>query len=180
MAYEQTEVQVEKSQGEIRKVLVAAGCTQFSFGEGVHDGRTWAAVEFVHTAHLVRIKVPLKEPTPQAISAKHTRSRNKTREQVKALMIEQEAKRIWRVLFHGLKARMISIDEGVETFLQAFMPHVVDPATDKTLWERFTPAFESGAMELGQPGLGTMEWTPRLAIEAPPDDDEITDAEIVG
>jgi hypothetical protein len=40
-------------------------------------------------------------------------------------MREQEARRIWRVMAWNLKARLISVEEGVETFAEAFLAHLV-------------------------------------------------------
>lgn len=79
------------------------------------------------------------------LSRKLTRTRSKTREELTWELREQEARRIWRVLHWGLKARMVSIDEGVETFEQAFLPHIVNPATDRTIFEDLA---SNGSIEL--------------------------------
>ena len=198
MAYESTEVPVEKSQGEIRRLLHANGAANFSFGEGVFDGTIWALVEFVHHDQLVRVRVPLKEPDPKVVAGKVQRAVSRSKAQIVDDMVEQEARRIWRVLFHGLKARLVSVDEGVETFEQAFLAHLVDPTTNRTLWESAKGLIEQGAMKRGGAG---MEFGPPQLGPAPlrviaPDastagnditdgdisanDDEVVDAEVVG
>jgi hypothetical protein len=183
-AYSSTEVQVEKSQGEIRKLLHAHGAANFSFGEGTFEGTLWALVEFVHHDQLVRVRVPLKEPDPKAVQAKVQRAISRTKAQIVDEMVEQEARRIWRVLFHGLKARLVSVEEGVETFEQAFLAHLVDPASGHTIWEKAKGLIESGAMRQGGPGFDM--GPPQLAagplhvVEEPGTDDDVIDAEVIG
>src|SRR3954470_15776624 len=113
MAYESTSVPVERSQGQIRKLLSGAGASRLAFGEERDDdGRRWAAVTFVLGSHGVRLPVPLKPVREKAVKAKHWRARTKTIDQVRDVLYEQEEKRIWRVLAWNLKARMVAVDEG--------------------------------------------------------------------
>lgn len=190
-AYSTTEVEVARSQGEIRKLLVANKATNFSFAEGLHDGGIWAAVDFVHEQSRVRMQVPLKEPSLAVINSKLSRTRTKNRAQIVDEMVEQEARRIWRVLFHGLKARLVSVDEGVETFEQAFLAHLVDPQTNQTLWEALKPGIDAGDMKVG--GAGVTVGPPQLgpaplrvvdpdtsAADADTTDDDVVEAEVIG
>lgn len=190
-AYATTEVQVERSQGEIRKLLISHDAGNFSFAEGTHDGAIWAAVEFVHQASRVRMQVPLKEPESAVINSKLSRTRSKTRAMIVAELVEQEARRIWRVLFHGLKARLVSVEEGVETFEQAFLAHLVDPQTGQTLWEAMKPVIEAGDMRVGGVGLtvGPAQLGPAslrvvnpgaVTTDADSSDSDVVDAEVVG
>lgn len=198
MAYETTEVQVDKSQADVRRLLREHGATNFSFGEGTFDGVVWALVEFVHHDQLVRIRVPLKMPDTQVVATKARRATSRTAAQIRDEMLEQEARRIWRVLLHGLKARLVSVQEGVETFEQAFLAHLVDPVTGRSLWESARGLIESGAMrlggvgiELGPPQLGPaplhVVGTPLGADDITADDTcstdvnpDVVDAEVVG
>lgn len=191
-AYATTEVQVERSQGEIRKLLVAHGASNFSFAEGIQDKTIWAAVEFVHGDSRVRMQVPLKEPELAVINSKLSRTRTKNRKQIVDELVEQEARRIWRVLFHGLKARLVSVEERVETFEQAFLAHLVDPVTGRTLWESMKPAIDAGVMKVGGAGLTVgppqLGPAPLRVVDSDTDaaadehtsDDEVVDAEVVG
>lgn len=157
MAYETTTVSVSSSQEHIRKVLRAHGAVRTAFGESYEDidddTAGHAAVEFVHQDTLVRVFAPLRRPTAKVIADKVNRSRTKDRATIEADLAEQEAKRIWRVLHWTIKARMEAVEEGLETFEQAFLPHIVDPASGQTLWERIQPVIETGALRLGGPGL---------------------------
>lgn len=154
MAYENTQVSVEKSQGEIRTLLNKHGASQFRMSEGTGpDGNWWVGVEFVHDDHLVRMAVPLKPPDENWLNGKVRRARTKTREDFLREHNEQEGKRIWRVILWSLKARLVSVEEGLETFEQAFLAHMVDPGTGRTVWDQIRPHVESGRMQMGGGGL---------------------------
>jgi len=149
MAYETTDVPVEKSQGQIRKLLTEAGASRLAFGEERdEDGRRWAAVTFVVGLLGVQLKVPLKQVSEKAVRDKHYRSRTKTIEQIRDVLYEQEERRIWRVLAWNLKARMVAVEEEVETFEEAFLAHLLDPRTGTTLYEQLA---ETGKIELEGP-----------------------------
>jgi len=172
MAYENTDVTVEKSQGELRKLLTKYGADRFTFGESIDlEGLRWVGVEFTHDGHLVRLVAPLKPADPKWVKQKVQRARTKTAADFEAEHTEQENRRIWRVVFWSLKSRMVAIEEGVETFEQAFLAHLVDPGTDRTLWQRLAPAVEAGAMKVGGRGLP--------ALGAGHTSDNVVDAEII-
>lgn len=132
MAYESTTVAVENSQAAIRKLLVGYGCEDFQFGESRRGEERIAAIGFRSGARAVRMRVTLKPPTPADVSKKLQRARSKTRENIMDEMFEQEARRIWRVLHWNLKTRMEAIAEGVETFEEAFLAHLLDERTGRT------------------------------------------------
>lgn len=153
MAYSNTQVTTEKSQGDIRGLLSKHGAERFSFSEGDYDGQWWVGVEFVHNNHLVRIAAPLKTLEERDLNGKVRRARTKTREDFIREHNEQEGRRIWRVIYWSLKSRMEAVEEGLETFEQAFLSHLVDPGTNQTLWNSIRPHVESGKMHIGARGL---------------------------
>lgn len=158
MAYEATTVPVERSQGEIRKLLIKAQVGQLAFGEDRDEtGQRWAAVTFRHGPYAVRMRVPLKVVDERAVGAKYMRARSKSRDEIRDALYEQEEKRIWRVMAWNLKARMVAVEEDVETFEQAFLPHLLNPQTGRTIYEQLA---EDGHVELP---------APLLALPAPPD-----------
>lgn len=151
MAYESTSVPVESSQGQIRRLLTEAGASRLAFGEERDDeGRRWAAVTFGIGAHGVRLRVPLKPVSERAVTDKYLRSRTKTKEEVRNVLYEQEERRIWRVLAWNLKARMVAVEEQVETFEEAFLAHLLDPRTGTTVYEQLA---HQGRVELERPLL---------------------------
>lgn len=154
MAYETTKVAVEKSQSEIRKLLRGYGAEGYRFGEDTQAGMTWASVEFVNQGYMVRMRVPLKPPEMEPLRKRAKNARTKTLEDIYEEAMDQEARRIWRVLFWNLKSRMEAVEEGVETFLEAFLAHVVNAATGRTVYEELS---SEGRVELTDP-------MPRLAL----------------
>lgn len=150
-AYATTTVPVERSQAEVRKLLTDYGASRFAFGEETDSaGVRWAAVQFAHGGHAVRMRVPHKPLDDKALAAKARRARTQTYAQFEAAAIEQEAKRIWRVIAWNLKARMVAVEEGVETFEEAFLAHLVNAQTGRTVYEELA---DSGRVELGTPLL---------------------------
>jgi predicted DNA-binding protein (UPF0278 family) len=96
------------------------------------------------------------------VGSKYRRARSRSRDEIRDQLYEQEERRIWRVLAWNLKARMVAVDEGLETFEEAFLPHLLDPRTNRTIYEHLA---EEGHIELP---------APLLALPAP------EDAEVVG
>lgn len=156
MAYEQTSVTVEKSQGDIRGLLSKYGAERFSFSEGESQGQWWVGVEFIHANHLVRIAAPLKAPDDDWLRAKVRRARTKSREEFVREHNDQEGRRIWRVIYWSLKARMEAVEEGLETFEEAFLSHIVDPGTGRTLWDGLRPHVEGGLLHIGGRGMAAL------------------------
>lgn len=155
MAYESTTVPVDKSQAGIRALLVKHGAEQFTFGEG-GGAAPWAGIEFAHGGLLVRMRAPLKVDEAQLATTweKHRRNNGKKTEiEWRRQHIEQEQKRIWRVLHWTMKARLEAVEEQVETFEQAFLAHIVDPATGQTLYQHLQPALDRGVFDVGGPGM---------------------------
>lgn len=142
-AYSGTEVPVSKSQEDLRKQLISSGAEQFSFGQG----SDWAGVEFVHAGHLVRLRCPVKPGNAAMVKAHHSS------EEKQRLADEREHARVWRVLVWSVKARLVAVDEGLESFEQAFLPHIVDPGSGRTLWETVRVEIEAGALRLDGGGL---------------------------
>jgi hypothetical protein len=155
MAYETTTVPVEKSQGEIRKLLSMHGASRFAFGEETDSaGVRWAMVQFGHQGLMVRMRVPHKPVDEKAIKSKASRARTKTADEFRYELEEQEAKRIWRVISWNLKARLVAVEEGVETFAEAFLAHLLDPHTNTTIYQQLA---DTGTVELGRPLAGLLE-----------------------
>jgi hypothetical protein len=153
VAYETTSVAVERSQAEIRKLMVAHGARSFSFSEGVGpEGLSWGVVEFVMHDQRVRLQVPIIPPTEAEVRARATKAKVALAK-MRANRHEYEAMRVWRVLFHAIKARLVGVEDGLETFEQAFLSHLVDPVSGRTVWEAARPAIEAGALKLNGPGL---------------------------
>ena len=103
---------------------------------------------------MVRMRVPHKPVDEKTIRSKVTRARSKTADDFRAELDEQEARRIWRVIAWNLKARLVAVEEGVETFAEAFLAHILDPRTNTTLYEQLA---DTGTIDLGRPIAGPLE-----------------------
>jgi hypothetical protein len=155
-AYASTSVPVDKSQGEIRLILRRFGAGNFTMGEG----DDWAGVEFVHQQMRVRIKATA---APYSLDAARSRKGSSHHKMLtEADWPEQEQKRIWRVLRWTLEARLVAVEEDLETFEQAFLPYIVDPATGQTVWEGVRELVESGVLLVGGPGMRALS-PPRVS-----------------
>lgn len=142
MAYaKETTVPVEKSRIEIEKLLDKFGCDQI--GMFRKEGR--AVVMFRAEDRTVRFVLPL----PSIDDYKHTetgRSRSAGSQQA---AFEQGSRSAWRALLLCIKAKLESIESGIETFEEAFLAHVLLPGQgNTTVGEWLTPQLEE-ATRLG-------------------------------
>lgn len=156
MPYETTKVPVSRSQEQIRALLRKHSAARIAFGESYDDaaGTGQAGVEFVHLDVLVRIYVPVRRPSAsEAIERNRASGRRQSQAKAVENAMENEECRIWRVLHWSIKARMEAVEAGIETFEQAFLAHVVDPSSGRTLWSIIEPAVKAGAFQVGGAGL---------------------------
>ena len=114
MAYEQTAVSVDKSQGAIRKLMITHGATNIAFASA-SDPRMegfQATVIFERPLILeskpygIRIAVPVKERKNEKLQ-------------------DQENRRVWRVLYHHMKAIFEAGDSGVIDIRELLLPFLV-------------------------------------------------------
>ena len=144
-----TDVPVERTRLELEKLLVAykARATAIFNSEGE------AAVCF--EMHERRVMFRLKMPSPRAREFTHKRV-NQSSEMVAlsasvaATRYRHACQRKWRALLLAIKAKLVSVDEGIETFEDAFMAHVVMP-DGQTVAEHVRPriasAYKEGKMQ---------------------------------
>lgn len=110
MAYaKSTKVPVDRTIGEIRKVLEKAGADGFAFAE--QGGCAYIIFKVKDRG----IKMFLRLPRPPEKTS--TEASKKTWEQIR--------KSKWRALLLCIKAKVESVESGIETFDEAFLPHIV-------------------------------------------------------
>jgi hypothetical protein len=154
-AYETTRVPVERSQAELRRLLARYNCQRLGFTEERDDdGQRWASVTFQIANNAIRMRVPLKLVSEHAVGSAFTRARTSTRDDIRDRLYEQEERRVWRVLAWNLKARLVAVDERLETFEEAFLAHIVDPRTNRTIYQQLA---QDGRVELPAPLLALTE-----------------------
>ncbi len=109
MAYEYTNVAPEKSQASIRKLLMSHGAINVSFASGTEPPQEgfMATVTLDTQPYVMKIVVPMH--------SQHDRPK----------VQDQETRRVWRVLFHHMKAVFEAADSGVIDIRELLLPFLV-------------------------------------------------------
>lgn len=97
-----TKVPVNQTRMEIETTLTRFGAASFAYASQPDK----ASILFEFAARRVRFDLPLPSDTTDAKTQKLHRER-------------------WRALFLSIKAKLVSVDTGIETFEEAFLAHVV-------------------------------------------------------
>lgn len=130
-----TTVSVQKSRVEIEQLLAKWKATRTA----TMVERDRAAVYFQMGVWHVQFTIPL--PTEaEAAKLKDGRSswKTATKEQ-QSRWLEQKQRERWRALLLAIKAKLISVENGVETFEEAFLAHLVLPS-GQTVGQTALPA----------------------------------------
>jgi hypothetical protein len=142
---EGTEVSVEKSKSEIEAILQKAGCDEFATGARP----TQAMIQFKLKGRVIRFLLPLPDRNDKkfVVCGQYGNRRRTPEMAYKAW--EQACREKWRALFLSIKAKLYSIETGIEQFDSAFMAQIVMP-NGKTMEELAVPmitqAYERGTM----------------------------------
>ncbi len=140
-----TTVPVERSKAEVERLLGKYGCAQFT--TGVDRVRLRAQVQFALEERIVRFLIQLPDPADDVYQL-YTDGRP-IPDGTRAKLLLQDERQRWRALFLSIKARLVSWDEHIETFEEAFMAHIVLP-NNKTVGSEVIPAivaaYETGTM----------------------------------
>ncbi len=144
----QTSVSPEKTKAEIEKVLVRFGASEFMSGWDRPKGL--AIIGFVVGGRMVRIRLNLPSVDDFRTSPKGRRRTGKVVEKE----YEQACRARWRSLLLVVKAKLVAVDDGIASFEEEFLAHLVLP-NDKTVGEFMVP-------QLNQIDVGKM---PRLLPE---------------
>jgi len=128
MAYEHTEVAVVKSHDGIRKLIMAHKGFGVAFiSERDPEGKLPSREGF-HAKVMIQGK-----PYEVRITANLKANR---------YGVEQEERRVWRVLFHHLKSVFEAADTGVMEFRELMMPYIVMP-DGGTIAEHILPQLDA-------------------------------------
>ena len=132
MAYaENTTVDVEKSIGELRALLRKNGADRIAHFEEP----TRLAVQFFLKDRMVRVSVLL--PDWKTIPSHNAQFKSRTDAQRQGIAQQKHRQRA-RALLLVVKAKLESVESGVETFEEAFLANVV-MADGKTVGEHTLP-----------------------------------------
>lgn len=137
-----TKVAVENSRAELERTLNRYGADAFSYGS---DGEQ-AIVAF--RAHGKHVKMALAYPPLEDFRWVANRSYTRTPAQQRSAR-EQRVRELWRALVLVVKAKLESVESGIESFEEAFLPYILLP-DGRTAGGFLTPqierAYETGEM----------------------------------
>jgi hypothetical protein len=146
----QSSVSAEKSKAEIEKTLQRFGADQF--GYGWEDMR--AIVVFRAKERTIRFVLELPDKNDPKFARTPT---GLVRSNPDAILKawEQETRSAWRALTLVIKSKLVAVEQGIVTFEQEFLAHIVLP-DGGTVGEWIAPqierSYESGDMPLALPG----------------------------
>lgn len=158
-----TDVPVEKTRIELERLLQVYKAKATGFFNSP-DG---AAVVFEMNERRILFRMRLPDPTAKEFTegrVNQTKAIRPASEAVARGRWERACRRRWRALLLSIKAKLVSVDEGIETFEDAFLAHVVMPdgstvgdnvrssiaSAYKT--NRMTPLLPGAAKQLPPPG----------------------------
>lgn len=153
MAYaESTTVSVAKTKGEIEDILVRHGADRFFSAS--EDGRAVVGFELSNRRMQFSLALPLFK---EFLLYTDQWGRQKERDAVKQRALwEQACRSQWRSLFLTIKAKLVSVECGVETIEEAFLAHIIVPGVKGRFADWAIPAivkaYEGGSLPPLLPG----------------------------
>ena len=145
---EGTSTSESKSKVEIDELLRKWKSTNVAVGEGAAG----AVVYFGIGQWQVKFEVPMPSLGDAEKALKGKRSYHYPTTVQKTAWVEQERRRRWRALLLTVKAKLVSVENAIETFEQAFLAHLVIEG-GQTVGQRVLPAiaetYKSGRVPNG-------------------------------
>lgn len=138
----QTTVDANQSRSEIERTLERYGATSFAYSKN----ETQAVIIFDMNERRVRFNLPL--PARSEFMQTETGRSRKSQTAIEDAY-QQSVRQRWRALALVIKAKLESIESGIETFDEAFMPHILLPGGRETVSSWMVPQIER-AYETGQ------------------------------
>jgi hypothetical protein len=141
-----TSVPVEKSKGEIEKLLQQHKCQKFM--SGVDNESHRATVQFQAHDRIIRFVLTLPDPRDPA----HKKIKNSYLQRSATgvtKLVEQLTRSRWRALLLVIKAKLEAVESGIATFEEEFLAQIVLP-DDATVGQWVLPKiaeiYETGRM----------------------------------
>lgn len=115
-----TKVSVEKTKAVIDALVMKRGADNFAS----FSSRDAAQIAFQLDSQQILFKLPLPARDDQAFT--HSKRGARTADAAHTAW-EQACRSNWRALFLAIRAKFESIDAGIETYEEAFLPHIMTP-----------------------------------------------------
>lgn len=143
-----TTVPAEKSRADIERALNRYGASRFGYMNGP-DGAT---IAFECHGRRIRFEMPLPDRTDRAF----TRDRwgNMVAPATVEKKFDQACRQRWRALLLTIKAKLESVESGIATFEDEFLPYTMLP-DGQTVSQWIQPQIEQAYMSGKQPRLLT-------------------------
>lgn len=142
---EHTDVSVEGSRAELDRLLRTYKAKATAF----FNAEDQAAVAFEMRERRVLFKLPLPSRNDKAFThgrVNQSGSLKRLSDSQAETRWEKACRRKWRALVLAIKAKLVSVEEGVESFEDAFMAHVVMP-DGQTVADHVRPRIASAYKE---------------------------------
>jgi hypothetical protein len=139
MAYaESTSVPVEKSRGDIEKLLSQHKCQKFMTGVD-HEAHR-ATVQFQAHNRIIKFEIALPDPGDPKWKKVKGRYMQRNAAGIVAVVAQEERTR-WRALLLVIKAKLEAVESGITTWEDEFLAHVLLP-NDQTVAQYIGPAVD--------------------------------------
>lgn len=135
-----TTVPVHQSQSDIERMLVKFGAT--AFAKSWDTAAFKACIQFAYDKAHVRFELPLPDPNDRKFT--HVSAFKERAEAPCKAIYDQEVRRRWRSLVLVVKAKIESVNSGIETFETAFLAHMVATKSGQTVGEVVIPHLRGG------------------------------------
>lgn len=150
---QRTQVSPERTIAEIQRTLLRYQAQGFTYG---HEGNR-AFLGFKMADRVVRILMSLPDPKADEFWTSGPYRWRKRPAGAAQKAWEQACRQRWRALALAVKAKLESVESGIETFEQAFLAHLVIPGRNgQTVGDivlpELTRALQSGELPKLLPG----------------------------
>lgn len=159
-----TTVSIETTRTEIERTIDRYGAAGFSYGRS--DLRV--IIQFEAHQRVVRFTLPLPSIDDEVVAK---RRRGKHWETIphaqRAKRRDQIIRERWRALHLAIKAKLETVESGIAQFEEEFFAQIVDPVTQRTVYELVSPQIQIAYSDHPKPiGL------PAPPRQADPNDEE--------
>jgi hypothetical protein len=145
-----TSVSTSQSEGDIKKAVIRAGATTFMSGQT----STEAMIAFELRGRRITFRMPLPDRASDAFRLTPSKKWLRSEKDAETAW-EQACRSRWRALYLCIKAKLESVESGIETFEDAFLAHIQMPdgqTVSEHVKPRIAAAYESGSMQPLLPG----------------------------
>lgn len=121
MYAENTRVPISRTKAAIEDMLTKEGAIR----TGITTEPERVTVMFQMKDRLIRFEMPIPSRTESRFT--HIDKYRKRAQNAADLLFDQHMRALWRSLLLSIKAKFVSIENGVESFDTAFLAHIVVP-----------------------------------------------------